>query len=115
MLGLMGSGPLIQMLPICFLCPGSTRKTLSCGFAQKEFTGDLASDTALVTFCAVINYQDQKQLRTEFIWAYSSRERVHNGREGMETDGRSRKLKDHTFNSKHKAEKNKVWGKTIIP
>lgn len=39
-----------------------------------------------------------------FIWAYGSRGMIHNGEKGMTAVGQSRKLRDHIFNCKHKAE-----------
>lgn len=103
------------MLPTLFSSSRFHKEDSELQVCTKWVTGDLVLATALVTFCAVINYQDQKQLAIEFIWAYSCRERVHNGREGMEIGGRSRKLRDHTFNSKHKAEREQGMGQDYNP
>lgn len=69
--------------------------------------------TVLVTFCAVINYQAANN--RVYLGLQFQREGVYNGREGMETGGRSRKLRDHTFNSKHKAEREQGMGQDYNP
>jgi hypothetical protein len=40
--------------------------------------------------------------KKEFVLVYDSRRRVQSGRGGMAGGSQSRKLRDYTFNSKHK-------------
>lgn len=55
----------------------------------------------------VVKYHNQEELSEEAIWAFGSRRKevVHNDGEGMPIRDHSRKLGDHIFKNKHKAEK----------
>lgn len=45
---------------------------------------------------------------------YGSRRKVHDGDGGIAAGGKHRKLRDHSFNRKHRAGKvNRKWGKAI--
>lgn len=46
-------------------------------------------------YFAMMNHQDQKQLKEELILIYISRGRVHNGGGAMAVGGQSRKLTDY--------------------
>lgn len=114
-LSLTGSGSLIQMLLILFSLSRFHKEDSELRVCTKGVYWGLSLGYCISYFLCCDKLPRPKLLTTEFIWAYSSRESVHNGREGMETDGRSRKLRDHTFNSKHKAEREQGMGQDYNP
>jgi hypothetical protein len=53
-------------------------------------------------------------MKEEFILDYDSRGRVHSGKEGMAPAGEQRKkLRDPSFNRKHKQRMSCTWDKAI--